>query len=134
MENNSHHFGFDHKNNRESKIILSAIHDVKSQIHELKNLINFLGGNLMSKLDSYVDSSNKKLDAMSQSIDGIVADIKDLKDQLSNEDISDEAAAKLDALDQKAGALSDRLSALDQENPAQPAPVAPSESDQNKSS
>lgn len=81
---------------------------------------------IMSAISDFADKVNAHNDKMDEAIGGLTGDVKSLKDQIaalqnSPGTITPEDQAKLDAIEQRAGVIADKLAALDALTP----PVAP---------
>lgn len=85
---------------------------------------------IVSQISDYAGRVNAKFDAISTGIDGIKGDVDFLKAQIATLQnspgvLSAEDQATLDATEQRLNGLADRVTAVDAETAAPPAPPAP---------
>lgn len=101
------------------------VHYAHGELAEVRCLL----GKIMSAISDFADKMaihNNKVDA---AVDGLTADVASLKQMItdlqnSQGQISADDQAKLDAIEAKAGAVADRVAALDELTPP-PAPATP---------
>ncbi len=96
-----------------------------------KRLVSTSIRKIMTKVSDSIGRQNARLDKIEQAVTGITGDVTQLKDlvrqlQSTQGEITPEDQALLDQIEARTEALSQRLEALDAENPeAAPAPENP---------
>lgn len=86
--------------------------------------------NIMSKISDFASAMQANNDKIDKAIDGLTADVSDLKSQIAtlqgtSGEITAEDQALLDGIQTKAGAVADKLAALDSQT--EQAPVVPTD-------